>query len=44
MIVFYATTETVAALSGERGYGRLALRLQDTSPAAAATTVEAVRR
>jgi putative ABC transport system permease protein len=44
VIVLYATSSTVAALSGEPGYGRLALRLHDPSPAAAADTVEAVRR
>ena len=44
VIVLYATTATVAALSGEPGYNRLAFRLRDASPAAAATTVEAVRR
>jgi putative ABC transport system permease protein len=44
VIVLYAATETVAALSGEPGYGRLALRLRDPSRAAAADTVEAVRR
>jgi putative ABC transport system permease protein len=44
VIVLYATTATVAALSGEQGYGRLALRLRDRSAAAAASTVEAVRR
>ena len=33
----------MAALSGEPGYGELALRLDDPSPAAAAATVEAVR-
>lgn len=44
VIVLYATSSTVAALSGEPGYGRLALRLRDPSPAAAAKTVDAVRR
>jgi putative ABC transport system permease protein len=43
VIVLYATSATVTALSGERGYDRLALRLHDTSPAAAARTVRAVR-
>jgi len=43
VIVLYATAATVAALSGEAGYGELALRLRDPSPAAAAETVEAVR-
>ena len=44
LIVVYATQATAAALSGEEGYGRLSLRLRDTSPAAAAATIEAVRR
>jgi putative ABC transport system permease protein len=43
VIVLYASAATVAALTGERGYGVLALRLDDPSPAAAAETVEAVR-
>ena len=43
VIVLYTTIDTVAALSGERGYSRLALRLHDVSPAAAARTVEDVR-
>ena len=42
-VVLYATVGTVAELSGEPGYSRLALRLRDPSPAAAAETVEAVR-
>jgi len=41
--VFYATSETVAALSGTRGYTMLAIRLQDTSRAAAQRTAAAVR-
>jgi putative ABC transport system permease protein len=41
VVVLYATAETVAALSGEPGYGELAFRLRDTS--AAATTLETVR-
>ena len=41
VIVLYATAETVAALSGEPGYGELAFRLRDTS--AAASTLKAVR-
>jgi putative ABC transport system permease protein len=41
--VFYATADTVADLSGEPGYDRLALLLDDTSPAAAAATIEDVR-
>jgi putative ABC transport system permease protein len=44
VIVLYATAATVAALSGEPGFSRLALLLEDPSPAAAAETVEAVRR
>jgi putative ABC transport system permease protein len=40
-VVLYATAETVAGLSGERGYGELAFRLQNTS--AATRTLEAVR-
>ena len=44
VIVLYATAATVAALSGDHGYSRLAFRLHDTGPAAAAATVEAVRR
>jgi putative ABC transport system permease protein len=44
VIVLYATASTVERLSGERGYGRLGFALRDTSPAAAARTVEAVRR
>jgi putative ABC transport system permease protein len=43
VIVLYATAATVSAWSGESGYGQLALRLRDPSPAAAAATVEAVR-
>src|SRR5918995_2492085 len=38
VIVLYASASTVAALSGEPGYARLALRLRDASPAAAAAT------
>ena len=44
VIVLYASAATVAALSGEPGYSELALRLDDPSHAAAAQTVEAVRR
>jgi putative ABC transport system permease protein len=44
VIVLYATADTVAAVSGERGWSRLALRLDDASPATAAATVEDVRR
>lgn len=43
VIVLYADAATVAALSGEAGYNRLALRLHDPSAAAAAGTVESVR-
>jgi putative ABC transport system permease protein len=42
-ITFYATPETVAALSGAPGYTSLALRLRDNSRPAAESTVEAVR-
>jgi putative ABC transport system permease protein len=44
LIVLYASDDAVAALSGESGYGELALRLDDPRPPAAAETVEAVRR
>ena len=44
VIVFYGSTSTVAALSGETGYDELALRLDDPSPNAARQTVEDVRR
>jgi putative ABC transport system permease protein len=40
---FYASPATVEALSGERGYTWLGLRLRDTSEAAADRTVAAVR-
>jgi putative ABC transport system permease protein len=43
VVVLYATAETVAALSGEPGYGLLALRLRDTSPGAVSATLDAVR-
>jgi putative ABC transport system permease protein len=43
VIVLYAPAATVAALGGEAGYGELAVRLDDPSPAAARATVEAVR-
>ncbi len=43
LIVLYTTADTVAKLNGGAGYNRLALLLQDPSPAAAAQTVEAVR-
>src|ERR671911_2028074 len=42
-ITFYATPQTVAALSGARGYTTLALRLRDNSRPAAERTVAAVR-
>lgn len=44
VIVLYATSATVSALSGEAGYGGLALRLDDPSADAAQRTVDAVRR
>ncbi|HET8652177.1 MAG TPA: FtsX-like permease family protein [Gaiellaceae bacterium] len=44
LIVLYAPSATVEALSAEPGYDRLAFRLDDTSGAAAAKTVEALRR
>ena len=44
LVVFYATADTVAELSGEPGYDRLALLLDDTSPGAAAGTIEEVRQ
>jgi putative ABC transport system permease protein len=40
---FYASPETVAALSGTEGYTYLGLRLRDSSQAAADRTVAAVR-
>ena len=42
VIVLYATTDTIAALGGARGYDRLAIRLRD--PSRGAETVESVRR
>jgi putative ABC transport system permease protein len=42
LIVLYATSDTIAALGGERGYDRLAIRLRD--PSRGAETVESVRR
>jgi len=42
-ITFYATPETVAALSGAPGYTTLGFRLRDTSRPAAEHTVAAVR-
>lgn len=44
VVVLYAPAATVSALSGERGYDRLAFRLRDTDAAAARSTVAAVRR
>jgi putative ABC transport system permease protein len=44
VIVLYAPATTVALLSGEAGYGELALRLDDPNPDAALETVDAVRR
>jgi putative ABC transport system permease protein len=44
VVVLYGHADTVARLSGEPGYGELALRLDDTDPAAARATVEQVRR
>ena len=42
VIVIYATSDTIAALGGERGYDRIAIRLRDTSHGT--ETVESVRR
>jgi putative ABC transport system permease protein len=42
VIVLYATTDTIAALGGARGYDRLAIRLRD--PGRGTGTVESVRR
>jgi putative ABC transport system permease protein len=44
VVVLYAPAAAVAALSGEPGYSVLSLRLRDTTPAAARSTVDAVRR
>ncbi len=44
VIVLYATTETVASLSGVHGFDALAFRLADTQPAAVRASVAAVRR
>jgi putative ABC transport system permease protein len=44
VVVLYAPAATVAALSGEPGYGSLSFRLHDTSPAATQSTIGAVRR
>jgi putative ABC transport system permease protein len=43
VVVLYATAETVARISGERGYGGLAFRLRDTRPAAVTRTLGVVR-
>jgi putative ABC transport system permease protein len=43
VIVLYATTATVAELSGESGFGELALRLDDPSATGAGQAVAAVR-
>ncbi len=43
VVVLYATAQTVAALSGEPGYGEFAFRLRDTSPASVTRTTEAAR-
>jgi putative ABC transport system permease protein len=42
--VLYASAPTVAALSGTRGYTRLAFRLRDQSTPAARRTVDSIRR
>jgi putative ABC transport system permease protein len=44
IVVLYAPAATVAALSGERGWSRLAFRLHDAGPAAARSTVAAIQR
>jgi putative ABC transport system permease protein len=44
VVVLYAPADTVARLSGEPGYGELALRLDDPDPAAARATVDRLRR
>jgi putative ABC transport system permease protein len=44
VIVLYANTETVASLSGARGFDTLAFRLADARPAAVGGTLAAVRR
>jgi putative ABC transport system permease protein len=44
VIVLYANAETVASLSGVRGFDTLAFRLADTRPATVGATVAAVRR
>ena len=43
-IVLYASSPTVASLSGVHGYGELDFRLADTGSAAVARTVSAIRR
>ena len=44
VVVLYATTQTVATLSGTPGYARLAFRLRDPSLPAAHRTVTAIRQ
>ena len=44
VVVLYATTQTVAALSGTPGYTQLAFRLRDQSLPAAHRTVTAIRQ
>jgi len=44
VVVLYATTQTVAALSGTPGYTQLAFRLRDASLPAAHRTVTAIRQ
>jgi putative ABC transport system permease protein len=44
LVILYAPAATVAALSGDSGYSRLAFRLGDSSPAASRSTIAAVRR
>lgn len=43
VVVLYGTAGTVAALSGEDGFRSLAVRLDDASPAAVGTSIEALR-
>lgn len=44
VVVLYATTGTVASLSGAGGYRALAVRLDDSSPAAIEQTIPRLRR
>ena len=44
VVVLYATPETVSLLSGVEGYQSLAFRLDDSRPAAIATTTAEIRR